>query len=69
MVKRVVRESPIFKCMSVAFLMPSLSDDGQGCNTDNGKLAIHLGRNMAFCQGLDVLDRNLLPAIICRYGM
>lgn len=38
--KRVMRECSIL-AMSMMLVMPSLSDNGQGCNTHNGKLDEH----------------------------
>ena len=42
--ERVLRECPILVAMIMALLMPGLSDDGQGRNAHNGKLAEHVGR-------------------------
>ena len=42
--ERVLCERPILVAMSMALLMPSLSDDSQCRNADNGKLAEHVGR-------------------------
>ena len=42
--ERVLRERPILRAMIMALLMPGLSDDGQGRDAHNGKLAEHFGR-------------------------
>lgn len=42
--ERVLRECPINVAMSMALMMPGLSDDSQGRNAQNGKLAKHIGR-------------------------
>ena len=42
--ERVLRECPILVAMIMALLMPGLSDDGQGRNAHNGKLAEHFRR-------------------------
>ena len=40
--ERVLRECPIVVVMSMALMMPSLSDDSQGRNAHNSKLAEHI---------------------------
>ena len=47
--------------MSVALVMPSLSDDSQGRNAQNGKLARHTSRrrileDVGACKKLEILD-------------
>ena len=41
--ERILCERPILVAMSMALLMPSLSDDSQCRNAENGKLAEHVG--------------------------
>ena len=40
--KRILRKGTILMAMSMAFVMPGLSDNGQCRNTHNGKLAKHI---------------------------
>ena len=50
--ERVLGECPILVVMSMALVMPGLSDNSQRCNTQNGKLAEHV-RN---CRPLVMID-------------
>ena len=41
LLERLMRECAILVALSVTLVMASLGDNGQGCNTHNGKLAQH----------------------------
>ena len=65
--ERILRECPILVAMSMALVMPGLSDDSQGRNPHNGKLAEHVGKCRPLCDVFDFLDCDPLFAVAYRW--